>query len=133
VQQSLRYKRIAHGAAIDSRLGVVRKRFVERKVEFCMAVEAVERELRSLGPIAVDASEIAAELRKLDEDVLRELLARGALGNGASVVLSSSGADSSSVSFAVGGGDPRPPREAGRPVRAMESMLMSRLGQQCRS
>ena len=55
-------------------------RLVERKVELCVAVEAVEREPRARAPIAVDAAEIAAELRKLDEHVLRELLARGALG-----------------------------------------------------
>ncbi len=55
-------------------------RLIERKVELCVAVEAVEREPRARAPIAVDAAEIAAELRELDEHVLRELLARGALG-----------------------------------------------------
>ena len=104
-------------------------RLVERKVELCVAVEAVEREPRARVPIAVDAAEIAAELRQLDEHVLRELLARGALGQRRLGGLFSFRRGLFGV-LAFGGGDLCVvAREARHPALAMaELMRKSRLG-----
>jgi len=55
-------------------------RLIERKLERREPIEPVQRKPRARAPIAVDAAKIAAEIRKLDQHVLRNLLARGVLG-----------------------------------------------------
>ena len=52
-------------------------RLTERKLKRSETVEPVKRELRAHTPIAVDASEVAAEPFELREHVLHKLPARG--------------------------------------------------------